>query len=117
MTGAPKLHGERLVLAPVTAGDVPELRRILATPEVRLRWRDEDALLQWPFDDPSAARFAVLMGGAVRGMVQYGEEDEPATGTPRSTSFWTLWCTGAVLVAKPWQRWPGTWFTTGATAW
>ena len=77
MTGGPKLHGERLVLAPVAAGDVPELRRILATPGVRLRWRDEDTSLQWPFDDPSATRFTVLMGGAVRGMVQYGEEDEP----------------------------------------
>jgi len=44
---------------------------------VRLRWGDEDTSLQWPFDDPSAIGFAVLMGGAVRGMVQYGEEDEP----------------------------------------
>jgi RimJ/RimL family protein N-acetyltransferase len=65
------------VLVPVAAEHVPELRRILATPEVRARWRDEDASPRWPFDDPSATRFAVLLDGAVRGMVQYGEEDEP----------------------------------------
>ncbi len=77
MTGLPTLHGERLVLVPVTPAHVPELRRILATPEVRSRWREEDASPQWPFDDPSAVRFAVLHGGAVRGMVQYSEENDP----------------------------------------
>ncbi len=61
---------------PVVPEHVPELRRILATPEVRARWRDEDASPLWPFDD-SASRFAVLLDGAVHGMVQYGEEDEP----------------------------------------
>ena len=77
MTGTPTLRGERLVLVPVAAEHVPELRRILATPEVRARWRDEDASPQWPFDDDSATRFAVLVDGEVGGMVQYGEEDEP----------------------------------------
>jgi aminoglycoside 6'-N-acetyltransferase len=62
---------------PVAAEHVPELRRILATREVRLRWRDEDASPSWPFDDPSATRFAILVDGSVRGMVQYGEENEP----------------------------------------
>ena len=76
-SGVVTLCGERTVLAPVAAEHVPELRRILATPEVRLRWRVEDASPGWPFDDPSATRFAVLVEGAVRGMVQYGEEDEP----------------------------------------
>jgi len=77
VTAAPTLPGIRVVLVPVTAEHVPELRRILATPEVRARWRDEDASPRWPFDDLSAARFAVLLEGAVRGMVQYSEEDEP----------------------------------------
>lgn len=77
VTGLPTLRGERLVLAPVTADHVPELRRILATPEVRSRWREEDASPQWPFDDPSATRFAVLYNGEVRGMVQYSEENDP----------------------------------------
>ena len=77
MTGLPTLRGERLVLVPVAPAHVPELRRILATPEVRRRWREEEASPGWPFDDPSAARFAILYGGAVCGMVQYGEENDP----------------------------------------
>ncbi|MBD8869662.1 GNAT family N-acetyltransferase [Nocardioides donggukensis] len=77
MTGTPTLRGRQVVLVPVGAEHVPALRRILATPEVRARWRDEDASPQWPFDDSSATRFAVLLGDTVRGMVQYGEEDEP----------------------------------------
>lgn len=77
MTEAVVLNGERVVLVPVTAEHVVELRRILATPEVRVRWRDEDASPKWPFDDPSAIRFAVLVEKVVRGMVQYGEEEEP----------------------------------------
>ncbi len=75
---APQLQGERIVLVPVTTEHVPDLRRILHTPEVRQRWGDEAASADWPFDDPSAIRFAILLGGLVRGMVQYGEEDEPA---------------------------------------
>jgi RimJ/RimL family protein N-acetyltransferase len=76
VTGTPMLQGEQLALVPVTPEHVPELRRILATPQVRARWRDEDASPQWPFDDPSATRFAVMRAGAVCGMVQYGEEDD-----------------------------------------
>ncbi|MGH9094915.1 MAG: GNAT family N-acetyltransferase [Acidimicrobiales bacterium] len=71
------MRGQRVVLVPVSAAHVPELRRILRTPEVRGRWGDEAASPQWPFDDPSATRFAIVVDGAVRGMVQYGEENEP----------------------------------------
>lgn len=78
MTAGPEIPGQRVVLGPVTAEHVPELRRILRTPEVRLRWGDEAVSAQWPFDDPSATRFAVVVDGAVRGMVQYSEENEPA---------------------------------------
>jgi RimJ/RimL family protein N-acetyltransferase len=73
-----RLNGERVVLVPVEAGHVPELRRILHTPEVWRRWGDEDAIPGWPFDDPSTVRFAVLVDGAVAGMIQYAEEDDPA---------------------------------------
>ena len=66
------------MLVPVTAEHVPHLRRILRTPEVRLRWGDEAASQDWPFDDPSATRFAVLLDRAVGGLVQYGEEEDPA---------------------------------------
>ncbi len=72
-----ELRGARVKLAPVVAGHVAELRRILATPAVRRRWRDEAASPRWPFDDSSATRFAVLLDGRVCGMVQYVEEDEP----------------------------------------
>jgi aminoglycoside 6'-N-acetyltransferase len=71
------LRGERVMLVPVAAEHAPELRRILATDEVRARWRDEDASEGWPFEDLSVTRFAVLVDRAVRGMVQYGEEDDP----------------------------------------
>ncbi len=73
-----ELVGRRVVLVLVIAEHVPELRRILAAPEVRSRWGDEAASDEWPFDDPSAVRFAVVDDGRVVGMVQYGEEDEPA---------------------------------------
>jgi len=72
-----RLVGERVVLAPVTAAHVTELRRILLTAEVRDRWGNEAASAGWPFDDDSAIRFAILLGEQVCGMVQYGEEDDP----------------------------------------
>ncbi len=77
MTADPELRGRRVVLVAVTAGHVAELRRILLTPEVHLRWGDEAASRKWPFDDPSSTRFAVVLDGAVVGMVQYDEETEP----------------------------------------
>jgi RimJ/RimL family protein N-acetyltransferase len=73
----PRLSGDRVVLEPVTAEHVLELRRILATPQVRMWWRNDDASAQWPFDDTSATRFAIIHEGVVCGMVQYGEEEEP----------------------------------------
>jgi aminoglycoside 6'-N-acetyltransferase len=74
----PELPGATVVLVPVTTDHVPELRRMLRTPEVYTRWGDEAASDQWPFDDPSVTRFAIVVDGAVTGMVQYGEEDEAA---------------------------------------
>lgn len=73
-----QLRGEGVVLVPVTAEHVPALRRILLTPQVRTRWGDEAASTWWPFDDAASARFAILLDDEVRGMVQYGEEHEPA---------------------------------------
>jgi aminoglycoside 6'-N-acetyltransferase len=74
---ATELSGTGLDLELVTSGHVPELRRILLTPEVRARWRDEARSPQWPFDDSSSTRYAVVVDGGVRGMVQYAEENEP----------------------------------------
>ena len=110
MTAGPQLRGSYVVLTPVTAEHVPDLRRILRTPEVWRRWGDEAASAGWPFDDPSATRFAVLLDGVVRGMVQYAEEDEPAyRHGGRSTSFWTPPSTGVGSAATPWARWLATW--------
>jgi RimJ/RimL family protein N-acetyltransferase len=78
MNAEPELRGENVVLVPVTTSHVSELRRILATPEVRYRWGEEAASSQWPADDPSATRFAIVLQGNVRGMIQYTEENEPA---------------------------------------
>jgi RimJ/RimL family protein N-acetyltransferase len=76
VTAAPQLHGDGVVLVPAAADHVPELRRIIRTPEVRRRWGDEEAeSADWPLRDPWSTPFAILIGGAVRGFIQYGEED------------------------------------------
>ncbi len=72
----PQLPGDRVVLVPVTAAHVSELVRILATPEVRSWWGDVSASPDWPFEDPSVEPFAILLDGGVRGMIQYGEEND-----------------------------------------
>jgi aminoglycoside 6'-N-acetyltransferase len=72
-----QLHGDSLRLELVADAHVAELRRILRTPEVRARWRDEATSPQWPFDDSSSTRYAVMVEGSVRGMVQYAEANEP----------------------------------------
>ena len=66
-----------MVLTPVVSAHVPELRRILSTPEVWARWGDEARSAEWPFDDDSATRFTILLDDAVRGLAQYGEETDP----------------------------------------
>jgi len=72
------LRGEQVLLHPVTSDHVAQLREILATPQVRDRWGDEAASDRWPFDDPSVERYAVIVDDTVVGMIQYGEEDDPA---------------------------------------
>lgn len=71
------LQGELVRLSSVAEHHVPELRRILRTPEVFARWGDEGSSENWPFDDPEAVKFAVLEDDAVVGMIQYGEESDP----------------------------------------
>jgi len=72
-----ELQGDQVVLRTVVPDDVPELLRILRTPEVRRWWRDEAEREGWPFDDPSEPRFAIRVEGRVVGLVQYGEEEDP----------------------------------------
>jgi RimJ/RimL family protein N-acetyltransferase len=72
-----ELTGDQVVLVPVRGDQVDDLRRIRRTPEVESRWGVESYEPPWPFGDPGATVFTVLVGGVVRGMIQYGEEDEP----------------------------------------
>ncbi|MPZ81368.1 MAG: GNAT family N-acetyltransferase [Actinophytocola sp.] len=71
------LRGDLTELVPVLPAHVPELRRILHTPAVAVRWGEADAEPGWPLDDPEVTCFAVLVDDEVRGMIQYGEEDDP----------------------------------------
>ncbi|HYP23442.1 MAG TPA: GNAT family protein [Actinomycetota bacterium] len=68
------LRGERVELRPLEPGDLDAVRRIRASDAV-VRWwgRPDD---DFPPDDGDP-RFAVVIGGAVAGMVQYYEEPDP----------------------------------------
>jgi RimJ/RimL family protein N-acetyltransferase len=69
------LPGTLATLIPVRPGHTADLVRIRRTPAVFERWSEiEDG---FPFDDPEAVGFAVLVDGAVRGIVQYSEETTP----------------------------------------
>lgn len=73
-----ELEGDTVVLRPVAPADVQELTRIARTPEVESRWDEEYLNEGWPFDDPSATPFVVLVEGRVAGMIQYSEENTPS---------------------------------------
>jgi aminoglycoside 6'-N-acetyltransferase len=68
------LRGERVELRPLEPDDVPALRRIRAADEVVRWWGSPDD--DFPPDDDDA-RFTVLIGGEVAGMIQYYEEPDP----------------------------------------
>jgi len=72
-----EIRGERVLLRPVGADDVAELVRIRRTPEVATRWGEVAEEPEFPFDDPDAVVFCVLLDGAVVGMIQYSEENTP----------------------------------------
>jgi aminoglycoside 6'-N-acetyltransferase len=63
-------------LRPLEPRDAADLRRILLEPEVARWWDvpDDDFPLA---DDPDSTRLVIEVDGAVAGMVQYAEEDEP----------------------------------------
>ena len=55
------LAGERVTLVPVRGEHVDDLRRIRRTPDVESRWGVETYEPPWPFDDPAATVFTVLV--------------------------------------------------------
>jgi aminoglycoside 6'-N-acetyltransferase len=63
-----------LTLRPLAEADLPELTRILQTPEVA-RWWDVGA--PWDDDDDDCTLLAIDVGGTVAGLIQYYEEPDP----------------------------------------
>ena len=64
-----------LTLAPLMRGDEDELRRIVATTEVR-RWWDVQPD-DFPWDEPDSTRMTIRIDGAIAGLIQFWEETEP----------------------------------------
>lgn len=70
----PVLHGRLVTLRPAVAGDAAALLAILDEPEVAAWWRRDE----WErLDESDAVSFAIELGGAVVGCVQYSEETDP----------------------------------------
>jgi RimJ/RimL family protein N-acetyltransferase len=67
------IEGDTVQLVPLTEQHLPALRRIRSTPEVRARWGEPED----DGNDDEVTCFTILVDGEVRGMVQYGEEDDP----------------------------------------
>ncbi len=68
---------EPVGLEPLDVRHVAPLRELHQQPGVLEWWGPMDS--GFPFDEPESTRFAVVVDGRVAGLVQYGEEDWPAT--------------------------------------
>jgi aminoglycoside 6'-N-acetyltransferase len=64
-----------MILRPLAEGDEAELLRIHMTPEV-VRWWDVPEQ-GFPWDEPESARLTIVLDGAIVGLIQYSEENEP----------------------------------------
>jgi len=70
------LRGRIVVLQPLEPGHAGRLREIRAHPDVHAWWgRLEDDFPQ--DDEPTSARFAIVVEDEVVGMAQFSEEEEP----------------------------------------
>jgi aminoglycoside 6'-N-acetyltransferase len=70
----PDAHAD-MTLRPLAEGDERELLRIHATAEVT-RWWDVPAE-GFPWDEPESTRLTIEVDGAVAGLIQFSEENEP----------------------------------------
>jgi aminoglycoside 6'-N-acetyltransferase len=73
------LEGERLVLRALRDEDVPELAAIAAEPDVARWWGEvpESELRAKAAGEPGLTVLVIQRDGAVVGMIQFAEEDEP----------------------------------------
>jgi aminoglycoside 6'-N-acetyltransferase len=65
-----------VALRPIEPADAGVLRGILAAPEVAAWWGPVPDGFP-ATDDPDSTRFAIVVDGRVRGLVQFGEEPDP----------------------------------------
>jgi aminoglycoside 6'-N-acetyltransferase len=70
------MTASNVVLRALVATDVPELRRIHATPEVSRWWGPPEDDFSFS-DEDDVTRLTIEVDGAVAGMVQFHEELEP----------------------------------------
>jgi aminoglycoside 6'-N-acetyltransferase len=64
-----------MILRPLAEGDEAELLRIHMMPEV-VRWWDVPEQ-SFPWDEPESTRLTIVLDGAIAGLIQYSEENEP----------------------------------------
>ena len=65
-----------LILRPPVETDEADLLRIHTTLEVLRWWGAPDAGFPWD-DDPDSTRLVIVVDGAVAGLIQYWEQEEP----------------------------------------
>ena len=70
-----ELRGDRVVLVPLAEDHAPALRDIRRHQDVADWWGQLDD--DFPWEEPEAERFTVLVDGEVAGMIEAHEENEP----------------------------------------
>jgi aminoglycoside 6'-N-acetyltransferase len=76
LTPRADLAGEQVVLRPIAPADAPCLRAIHVEPAVAEWWGPMEP--DFPDDEPTATRFAIVVEEQVAGLIQFSEEHEPA---------------------------------------
>jgi aminoglycoside 6'-N-acetyltransferase len=73
-----ELRGERVLIRPLTAADVPQIAQIQAQPSVAARWGepDEEKLQGKAAGTDECTVFAIELEGEVVGLIQYHEEED-----------------------------------------